>query len=133
GGVRWLPDKEIDDVLAPLVDQHGRRLTVKVIESAALQTKALVCKVVYRGSKIHLTVEPRLDGVAVRGGDVGYMRKQQLRADMAGHQFLDQQIPAGRPQRHLEERPGPECDETQRRRHRQPTLRPPAPARRRRR
>src|SRR5437868_3813963 len=85
GGIAGLPDEEIDDVIAPLVDQGRHRLIVDVIQAAPLQGKSLVRKVAYRRGKVYLAIEPRLDGVTVRGFDVGYVSKQQLRADMTGH------------------------------------------------
>src|SRR6516225_5023913 len=60
---QMLGDEQIDDVLAPLIDDRGNRLTVDIVEPAAEQRKALRGQVDNRRRDIDPTVEPRLDRV----------------------------------------------------------------------
>ena len=65
GLARRGPDKQIDHVLAPLINQGGHGPVVEVIEAPADQGEATIRKIVDCRRKIQLAVEPGFHRVAV--------------------------------------------------------------------
>src|SRR5260370_12072359 len=59
------PDEDVDEMLAPRVDQHGNGAPVNNIEPAALQRKSIPHKIVDRRREIELAIKPRLHRVLV--------------------------------------------------------------------
>src|SRR5438309_9941602 len=66
---RW-PHKQIDEVLAPLIDERRHRPVIQIIQTAANQWKSFTRKIDNRRSEIELGVQPWFDGVLVGGRDV---------------------------------------------------------------
>src|SRR5229473_7117918 len=64
-GLGGRPHEDVDEMLAPRVDEHGNGTAVNHIEPAALQRKSLTHKVVDRRSEIELAIKPRLHRVLV--------------------------------------------------------------------
>jgi RNA polymerase sigma-70 factor (ECF subfamily) len=64
------PDEQIDDMLAPLVHEHGHLLIIQKLQPAAAQRIALIRQVDHRRREIDMAVKPRLDRVRVRRGHV---------------------------------------------------------------
>src|SRR5712692_3390578 len=71
--VRFLggQNKNVDDVLAARIDQSGDILATENIQTPADQRKTFIGKILHRGNKSKLAVEPGLDGVLVGGSYVG--------------------------------------------------------------
>src|SRR5579863_8431067 len=67
------PDEDVDEMLAASVDQSGDVAFAKHIQAAANQREALVHEIVNGRNEIEFAVEPGLDGVLVRGSNVGEM------------------------------------------------------------
>jgi len=69
GGIRLAgrrPGKQIDNMLATLIDEGGDRPVIQIIEPSPRESKTATGEVTDCRREIELTVEPRLHGVAVR-------------------------------------------------------------------
>ena len=77
---RCWPNKNVDKVFAPPVNQRRHRPVIQIIQAAANQGKFLTGKINNRRRKIELRVQPRLYRVLVRGGDI---------REMVGHKRTD--------------------------------------------
>src|SRR6266581_4106504 len=89
------PDEDIDDVLAPLVDQHRHRPAGGVIEPRAGELEAVLRQVRDRRRERQARAEPGLHRVLVRGGDVDEAAAERG-AHVARHDFARQRIFGGR-------------------------------------
>ncbi len=77
-------DEQVDDVLAPFVDDGGDRPAVEIIEPAADQRESLGRQVDHRRGQVDLAVEPGLDGVLIARRHVDQVVATQ-RAQMRRH------------------------------------------------
>src|SRR5229473_6580624 len=64
------PNKQIDEMLASLVNQRRYCPVIEIIETAANQRKSLTGKIDNRRSKIELRIQPGFYRVLVGGSDV---------------------------------------------------------------
>src|SRR5262249_21129421 len=71
------PEKQIDDMLLPLIHQGRYRAVAEVIEAPSDQRKALRRPILDRRGEREFTLKPRFDRVLVRRGHIG---------EMGGHQ-----------------------------------------------
>ena len=67
------PDKQVNKVLAPLVNQSRHRPAFQIIKPASNERKTFAGKVHHGGRKIEFPVEPWFDGMLIGGGDVSEM------------------------------------------------------------
>src|ERR1700693_958458 len=70
---RCRPNKQVNEMLAPLVNQRRHRPVIQIIQTATDQRKSLTGKVHNRRRKIELCVQPRFYGVLVGGSDIAKM------------------------------------------------------------
>src|SRR5436190_4996035 len=70
---RCWPNKKVDKVFAPSVNQRRHWPVIQIIQAAANQRKSLTGKIDNRRSKIELGVQPRFYRVLVGGSDIGEM------------------------------------------------------------
>src|SRR5206468_5451453 len=70
---RRRPNKQVDKVFAPFVNQRRHWPVIQIIQAAANQRKSLTGKIDNRRSKIELGVQPRFYRVLVGGSDIGEM------------------------------------------------------------
>src|SRR5438552_12031192 len=92
---RW-PNKQVDKVFAPFVNQRRDRPVIQIIEAAANQRKSLAGKIDNRGSKIELGVQPRFYRVLVGGSDIGEMVCHK-RTRMTGDELRREKLVTARP------------------------------------
>src|SRR6266571_19377 len=71
------PEKQIDDMLLPLVHQGRDRAVPKVIEAPSDQRKTLRRHILDRRGKRQLALKPRFDRVLVGRGHIGEMGSHQ--------------------------------------------------------
>src|SRR5439155_23712082 len=121
---RW-PNKHVDKVFAPFVNQRRDRPVIQIIQAAANQRKSLAGKIDNRRSKIELGVQPGFYRVLVGGSDIGEMvchkrtrmtgdelRREKLitaRPLQSGHQVKSDE--RGKNDRSRESQPTPLCSE----------------------
>src|SRR6266481_9872024 len=67
---RCRPNKQVNEMLAPLVNQGRHRPVIQIIQTATDQRKSLTGEVHHRRRKIELRIQPRFYGVLVGGSDV---------------------------------------------------------------
>src|SRR6266436_2078062 len=67
---RCRPNKKVNEMLAPLVNQRRHRPVIQIIQTATNQRKSLTGKVHHRRGKIELGIQPGFYGVLVGGSDV---------------------------------------------------------------
>src|ERR1700676_185015 len=67
------PNKQVNEMLAPLVNQRRHRPVIQIIQTATDQRKSFTGKVHHCRREIELRVQPGLYGVLVGGSDVGEM------------------------------------------------------------
>ena len=65
------PDKQVNKMLAPLINQSCCRAVIEVIKASANQGKTISEKIHYGSSKIELYIEPRFNSVLIRRSHVG--------------------------------------------------------------
>src|SRR5205823_3473626 len=61
------PNKQINEMLAPLVNQSCYGVVIEIIEAPANQRKALAGKIYYGGGKIELRIKPRFNRMLIGG------------------------------------------------------------------
>src|SRR5437762_3798082 len=121
---RW-PNKEVNKVFAPFVDQRRHWSVIQIIQAAANQRKSLTGKIDNWRSKIELRVQPGFYRVLVGGSDIGEMvchkrtrmtgdelRREKLitaRPLQSGHQVKSDE--RGKNDRSRESQPTPLCSE----------------------
>ena len=66
-------DKDIDDVLAAAVDKSGYGIAGEDVEAATEERKTVVGEIGDSRGEIDFSVEPRFDGVLIRGLHIGEM------------------------------------------------------------
>src|SRR5712692_8105317 len=96
-GLGGRPHEDVDEMLAPRVDQHGNGAAVNHIEPAALQRKSLTHKVVDRRSEIELAIKPRLHRVLVARLHVLQMsrlKRTEMRIYYGGGQCCFTSVPS---------------------------------------
>src|SRR6516164_11505185 len=59
------PDKQVNKMLAPLINQSCYRVVIEVIKASANQGKTITGQVHYGSCKIELYIEPRFNSVLV--------------------------------------------------------------------
>src|SRR5712692_9798777 len=92
GRIRFCrPNKHVNEMFAPLVNQGCDRPVLKIIETATNQRKPFAGKVDDRRCEIELCVQPRFHGVLVGGSDVSKMICHQ-RTHMAGDELRRQEL-----------------------------------------
>lgn len=64
------PNIEIDDMLAPAIDNNRHSSAIDKVHAPALQDKALDGKIDDGRSEIQFTVQPRFDRMAIRRCDI---------------------------------------------------------------
>src|SRR5438477_7486641 len=89
GGYR--PDKEVNEMLAPLVNQGRHRPVIEIIKTATDQRKSFAGKVDHRRREIELCVQPWFNGVLVGRSDVSEMVRHK-RTDMTGDELRRQEL-----------------------------------------
>src|SRR5438477_5570768 len=89
GGYR--PDKEVNEMLAPLVNQRRHRPVIEIIKTAADQRKSFAGKVDDRRREIELGVQPGFHCVLIGGSDVSEVVCHQ-RTHMAGDELRGQEL-----------------------------------------
>src|SRR5262249_49497542 len=67
------PDKQVNEMLVPLINQSRHRPVIEIVKSSSNQRKSLARKIHHRGCEIELRIKPRLYRVLIRGGDIGEM------------------------------------------------------------
>src|SRR5437899_9390511 len=92
---RW-PNKQVDKVFAPFVNQRRDRPVIQIIQAAANQRKSLAGKIDNRRSKIELGVQPGFYRVLVGGSDIGEMVCHK-RARMTGDELCREKLITARP------------------------------------
>src|SRR5438132_9349982 len=92
---RW-PNKQVDKVFAPFVNQRRDRPVIQIIKAAANQRKSLAGKIDNRRSKIELCVQPGFYRVLVGGSDIGEMVCHK-RARMTGDELCLEKMVTARP------------------------------------
>src|SRR5450755_1186559 len=85
------PNKQVNEMFAPLVNQHRRRPAIEIIETAPNQRKAFTGKVGHRRCKIELGVQPRFHSVLVGGSDVSEVTCHK-RTHMTGDELRGQEL-----------------------------------------
>ena len=85
------PNKQINEMLAPLVDQCGDRSVVEIIQATAQQRKAFATKIDNRRRKIELGIQPRFYRVLIRRRNVGKMICHK-RSDMTGDKLRSEEL-----------------------------------------
>src|SRR5260370_21514734 len=78
------PDKQVDKMLAPLVNQGRDRPAVQIIEASTDQEKSLSREVMHGRREIELPLEPRFHGLRVRVLHIDPVARQHFRAYMSG-------------------------------------------------
>jgi hypothetical protein len=73
----WRPNKQINEMLAPLVNQSCCRVVIEVIKAAADQWKTLITEIHDRGCEIELYIEPRFNGMLIGRSHIGQMIGQE--------------------------------------------------------
>src|SRR5438552_16401943 len=85
------PNKEVNEMLAPLVNQRHHRSVIQIIQTATDQRKSLTGKVHNCRRKIELGIQPGFYGVLVGGSDVCEMVCHQ-RTDMTGKELRREKL-----------------------------------------
>ncbi len=81
------PDKNVDEMLAPLIDQRRDGPIINVVEAPALQFESLLRQIFDWRREVELAIEPWLDRVLVGRRNIHQMLGHQ-RAHMARDHFL---------------------------------------------
>src|SRR5215831_1434423 len=68
---RCWPNKKVDKVFAPSVNQRCHGPVIQIIQAATNQGKSLTGKIDNRRGKIELRVQPGFDSMLIRRSDVG--------------------------------------------------------------
>src|SRR6266481_3301360 len=85
------PNKKVNEMFSPLVNQRHHRPLIEIIEAATNQRKPFAGKVDYRRCKIDLCVQPWFHGVLVGGSDVSEVVCHQ-RTHMTGDELRRQEL-----------------------------------------
>ena len=93
-GSCW-PNKQINEMLAPLVNQSRYRMVVEIIKAPANQRKTFAGKVHHRSRKIELRVKPWFYGMLIRRTDVGEVIRHK-RADMTSYKLCRKELVGSR-------------------------------------
>ena len=70
---RLWPDKQINEMLAPLVNQSRYRAVIEIIKPTTNQWKPVTGQIDDRRCKIELGIQPRFDSVLIGGSYVSEM------------------------------------------------------------
>src|SRR6266404_7871883 len=82
---RW-PNKKVDKVFAPSVNQRRHGPVIKIIQAPANQRKSLIGKIDNRRGKIELRVQPGFDSMLIRRSDVREVIRHK-RADVTSYKL----------------------------------------------
>src|SRR5437667_388727 len=104
---RW-PNKEVNKVFAPFVDQRRHWSVIQIIQAAANQRKSLTRKIDNRGCKIELGVQPGFYCVLVGGSDVREMVRHK-RTRMTGDELSREELIGARSPQSRHQVNGDDC------------------------
>src|SRR5437016_4022439 len=85
------PNKQVNEMLTPLVNQGRHRPVIEIIKTATNQRKSLTGKIDHWRSKIELRVQPGFYSMLIRRSDVGEVICHQ-RTHMAGDELRRQEL-----------------------------------------
>src|SRR5215831_997009 len=85
------PNKKVDKVFAPSVDQRCHGPVIQIIQAATNQGKSLTGKIDNRRGKIELRVQPGFDSMLIRRSDVGDVIRQK-RADVTSYKLCREEL-----------------------------------------
>src|SRR5438046_5700082 len=92
GRIRFCrPNKQVNEMLTPLVNQSCYGVVIEIIKAPSNQRKSFAGKVHHRGRKIKLRIKPRFDSVLVGRSDVTKMVCHQ-RTHMTGDELRCQKL-----------------------------------------
>ena len=88
---RCWPNKQINKMFAPLVNQRCYGVIIEVIKATANQRKTLAGKVCHRSREIELRIQPWLYRVLIGGG---YIREMvgHKRTDVTGYKLCREEL-----------------------------------------
>src|ERR1700730_3319880 len=92
---RCWPNKKVDKVFAPFVNQRRHWLVIQIIQAAANQRKSLAGKIDNRRGKIELRVQPGFDSMLIRRSDVREVIRHE-RADVTSYQLCCEELVGSR-------------------------------------
>src|SRR5438094_2695319 len=120
---RW-PNKEVNKVFAPFVNQRRHWSVIQIIQAAANQRKSLTRKIDNRGCKIELGVQPGFYCVLVGGSDVREMVCHK-RTRMTGDELSREELNGARSPQSRHQVNGDDCHQNDGRGESQPVPRCP--------
>jgi len=85
------PDKQVNKMLAPLINQSCYRVVIEVIKASANQGKTITGEVHHRGCKIELRIKPGLNSVLVGRSYIREMVRHE-RANMARYKLRRKEL-----------------------------------------
>src|SRR4029453_18065473 len=88
---RYWPNKKVDKVFSPSVNQRRHGPIIQIIQAAPNQGKSLTGKIDHRRGKIELRVEPGFDSMLIRRSDVGEMIRHK-RADVTSYKLRREEL-----------------------------------------
>ena len=95
---RW-PNKQINEMLAPLVNQSCYGVVIEIIEAPTNQREAFAGKIHHGGRKIELSIKPWFDGVLIGGWYVCEMISHK-RTHMTGDKLRREKLIGTRASQH---------------------------------
>jgi len=88
---RCWPNKQINEMFAPLVNQSRSRVVIEVIKASAKQRKTVTREIQDGSCKIKLGIEPWFNSVLISGCHVGEMIGHE-RADVTGDELRRKEL-----------------------------------------
>src|SRR6266436_2181095 len=85
------PNKQVNEMLTPLVNQGRHRPVIEIIKTATNQRKSLTGKIDHRRREIELRVQPGFYSMLIRRSDVGEVICHQ-RTHMTGDELRRQEL-----------------------------------------
>src|SRR2546423_6639809 len=85
------PNKEVNEMLSPLINQSRYRPVIEIIKTSPQQRKSVAGEISHGGRKIEPGVEPRFHRVLVGGRDIGDVVGHE-RADMTSDELRGQEL-----------------------------------------
>src|SRR5260370_15110228 len=89
------PNKQVNEMLTPLVNQGRHRPVIEIIKAAADQGKSLTGKIDNRRGKIELRVQPGFDSMLIRRSDVREVIRHK-RADVTSYTLCREELVGSR-------------------------------------
>ena len=88
---RCWPNKQINKMFAPLVNQRCYGVIIEVIKASTNQSKTLTCKVRHRSREIELRIKPGFHRVLIGGGYIHEMVGHK-RTDVTGYKLCREEL-----------------------------------------